>query len=428
VNETRIISARHVVTIASDPIQGGAIAIRNDRIIDVGPQKSLIDIYPKVPILNLSEHILMPALVNAHTHIALTNAANFVSDKEFLDWLLALMPWMMKQSRKDFFKSSLNGLNEMIKSGITAIGDSFFILEPLRAALKHDFRCVFFFEVFGISAFLQNIAILKYKNALKSGLKLQSTKTRLGISPHAPYTVTPQVLKFASKFSTINKMRISMHISETEDEIEFLHSLKGRFRQQFEPSGKKIPITNLSLLEYIDSFGLVNDRFLAIHGVHLTDNEFALLAKRKGHLVSCPSSNKNLKTGWLDIERPFKAGVNTCIGTDSPASSDGIDLFNELRLALKTGTPDEINISARDALFMITINPSRALGFEKEIGTIEVGKSADILALKPPDGIDKWHGDIENLIIRKSKADDVDLTISSGIVKHSRIDTIPPHQ
>jgi 5-methylthioadenosine/S-adenosylhomocysteine deaminase len=422
--DMRVICVKYIVTMMSEPIVDGALVF-DEKIIDIGSRNTILEKYKTYPIIDLQNHVLMPALINAHTHIALTNARGFMPNKEFLDWLIALIPWMRKQSDESFFESSMNGIREMFRAGITTIGDSFFNFEPMHAALKNDFRCVYFYEVFGVSALFQFTAVNKYRRALFKGSRMQSNKTRLGISPHAPYTVTQQVLKFASEFSRQKNLRVSMHVAETAGEIEFLHSTKGRFRRQFEPSGRRIPVTNLSPLEYIDSFGLLNDRFIAVHGVHLTDSEFVLLAGRGGHLASCPSSNRNLKTGQLDLNKPINAGINICIGTDSPASCDSIDLFSELRFALRIENRDEINIKPFDALSMITGNPARALGFADEVGTIEIGKSSDIIALKPPQDSRGWGNNVEEIILRNSKADDVDLTIASGKIRHSRIDDIP---
>ena len=418
--ETMIIKARYVVTMVDELIVDGAVAFDGGRIIDVGTGDEVTRKHQDVKVIDLGNRIVMPALVNAHSHVAITDAAGLIESKEFLDWLVDLMPWMRSRTPDEFMRSSINGLNGMLKAGITTIGDSFFAPEPMIAALKMGFRGIFFHEVFGVSAVFQFAAIGKYTRELMARMDLEYDNCHLGISPHAPYTVTPSVLRFVKKFSAADKMRISMHVAETLDELEFLRSSTGKFRRQFTPIGRRIPTTNLSPLEYIDSFGIVNDRFLAIHGVHLTESEFGLLASRGGHLVTCPSSNRNLKTGRLDLRKPLNAGVNACVGTDSPASSDGIDLFNELRLALGIGESDEIRMNPRDALAMITKNPAKALGFEKEIGTIEAGKSTDLIALDIR-GESSGLINIEDSIVRNTNADDVALAVSSGIVKYSRV-------
>ena len=406
-----------------DPIIDGAIAFAGDRIVDLGSKDDINRKYRNAETIDLGNRILMPALVNAHTHVSLTDAG-LISGDDFLDWLKNLMPWMYSCTPADLLFSSMAGLNGMLKAGITTIGDSFFSYESMKAALVMKFRGIFFHEVFGISAPFQCHAIMKYRREMNIGMKLATAMCRLGISPHALYTVTPAVMKFANDFSRKNEMRISMHVAESQGELEFLRSSSGQFRHQFTPNVKRIPTTSLPPLEYLDSFGIVNERFIAIHGVHLTESEFELLARRKGHFVTCPSSNANLKTGRLDLRKPLNAGVNICVGTDSPASSNGIDLFKELRPALRIGEPDEIKIDSRDALAMITRNPAKALGFENEIGTIEAGKCADLIALEIPRNTSESGINIEDWVVRNSGADDVALTISSGIVRYSRIPEI----
>ena len=141
--------------------------------------------------------------------------------------------------------------------------------------------------------------------------------------------------------------------------------------------------------------------------------------------MSCPSSNRNIGAGILDLTKPLNAGVNVCIGTDSPASSDGYDLFNELRLALEVDSDNRIPVNGFDALRMITVNPSRALGFDRDIGTIEPGKSADLIALRISDKIDSNPDNIHEEIFRNISADDIALTISMGKVRYTSIDGIP---
>ncbi len=424
-DSTCVISARIVVTMCSAPIRDGAVAFRNGRIVSVGLKSEIIREFEKARIIDIGDRILMPALVNAHTHISLSDAGQVNTKKPFSEWLIDLIAYRKPLTDSDILISSTNGLKELMRNGITTTGDSDLNLIPMQSALKNNFRGVFYFEVFGLISPIQTLAIWKYKRELEKAGKLANETTREGISPHTPYTVTPPVMRFASSYANRCKLPVSMHVAESRGEIEFLRSRKCELRKLFAPYERRIPITKLTSLEYVDSYGIINERFICAHGVHLTDDEFKLLAKRSASLVTCPSSNHNLMAGHLDIRKPLDASVNLCVGTDSPASCDGYDLFNELRLALQIPDSDEISIEPMNALRMITTNPAKALGFDDEIGTIESGKSADLIALQLSDGFNLDADDVHDVIVRKIKGDDVILTISSGKVRHSKLTDVP---
>lgn len=422
---TRIISARIVVTMCSAPIPDGAVAFRDGRIISVGAKSEIIREFEKAGIIDVGDGILMPALVNAHTHISLSDAGEVNTKKPFSEWLMDLIAYRRLLTDSDILTSSTNGLRELIRNGITTTGDSDLNLIPLQSALANDFRGVFYFEVFGLVNLIQTLGIWKYKRVLKKADRLANKITRIGISPHTPYTVTPAVMRFASSYADQHKLPVSMHVAESMGEIEFMRSRKCEYRKMFAPFERRIPTTELTPLNYVDSYGIINNRFICAHGVHLADDEFNLLAKRSASLVTCPSSNHNLHAGHLDIRKPLDASVNLCVGTDSPASGDGYDLFNELRLALRIPDGDEISIEPVKALEMITTNPAKALGFEDEVGTIEAGKAADLIALKMPGGFNCDVDNVHDVIVQQISGDDVMLTISMGKVRHSELSDVP---
>ncbi len=424
-DSTCIISARIAVTMCSAPIPDGAVAFRDGKIISVGAKSEIIREFEKARIIDVGDFVLMPALVNAHTHISLSDAGKVNTKKSFAEWFEGLMAYRRPLADSDFVTAATNGLKALMRNGITTIGDSDPGLIPLKCALANDFRGVFFLEVFGIADVIQLFAIWKYKREMKKASKLANEITRVGISPHTPYTVTPSVLRFASSYANQNKLPVSMHVAESRGEIEFMRSRDGELRKLFSPFERRIPTTELTPLNYVDSNGIINNRFICAHGVHLTDDEFKLLARRSGSLVTCPSSNHNLHAGHLDIRKPLNASVNLCVGTDSPASGDGYDLFHELRLALRIPAGDKISIEPVKALEMITTNPAKALGFEDDIGTIEPGKSADLIALKMPGGFNWDADDVHDAIVQQITGDDVMLTISSGKVRYSRLSDVP---
>lgn len=424
-NSISIISARIVVPISSAPVRDGAVAISNGKIISVGTKSEIIREFNNARLIDIGDRILMPALVNAHSHISLSDAGHVNTKKPFPEWMNDLIAYRKQQTDSDILISSTNGLRELIRNGITTTGDSDLCRIPLQSALKNNFRGVFYYEVFGLFNQIQILGIWKYKREIEKAKQLANEVTRVGISPHAPYTVTPAVLRFVSSYAKQSKLPVTMHVSESMGEIEFMRSVNCDLRNMFAPFERRIPTTDLTPLCHVDSFGIINERFICGHGVHLTHDEFKLLAKRSASLVSCPSSNHNLSAGHLDIRKPLEASVNLCIGTDSLASGDSYDLFNELRLSMIMPDSEEISIKPLNALKMITTNPAKALGFDNDIGTIESGKSADLIALQPPDDFILDTDNVYDVIVRKITGNDVVLTIASGKVRHSKLPDVP---
>jgi cytosine/adenosine deaminase-related metal-dependent hydrolase len=413
-----VLYARSIITISSGVIHDGAIVVDRGRIAAIGTRSHISKTFASDRAIDLGDRVIMPALVDAHTHITLDQAPKANPDLRFQQWLFGIMNYRKKLSNDELFSISSNAIDTLIRNGITTIGDSDPTLIPMDAAISKNYRGVFFIEVFGITASLQLLAIYKYKRTLGKGLKVSSEQVRHGISPHAPYTVTPSVFRFASAYAKWNKLPVSVHVAEMKDEIEFLNSGSGNFRQLFGFASKRIPVSTLTPLKYVAGYNIMGSSFICVHGVHLSDDEFRLLAENESHLVTCPSSNRNLESGFLDIIKPLNAGVNLCVGTDSPASSDGCDLFHELRLSLRCDTDREVKIDPVKALEFITINPARALGFDSEVGTLDAGKSADLIAIDPGDSYSE-KDDIHDLIVHKAKSEDISLTVSRGEIRYS---------
>lgn len=425
VTNIRMICPRALCTMASDAKPGSVVVISDGRIVDVGAKSDMVQKYPSSEIIELPDCLVMPSLVNAHSHISLSDTFGKVSGKTFIEWLANLIELRKDRTSDDIEKASQDGLRQLVRMGITTIGDSNPDLIPLEVAINKKFRGVFYFEVFGITAPIQSVKIKEYREQLQAGLKLQNSYSRLGISPHTPYTVTASVMRFASGFASKHNLPVSVHVAESMFELEFMKSKNSDARKIMAPYSRRIPVVEGSLMSYLDSYKILSEKTICAHGVYLSDDDFKLLAKRKGTLVSCPSSNRNVGSDFLDISRPFNAGVNVCIGTDSPASSDGYDLFHELRIALMVDGEKRLAITALDALRMITVNPARILGFGDEVGTIEKGKSADLIAIKPPQKFDFDADDIPEEILRNVSGEDVVMTMSSGKVRFSSLKTIP---
>ena len=322
--------------------------------------------------LNLGEQVLMPGLVNAHTHAAMSLMRGMADDVALMPWLEAHI-WPAEQallSPQFVQDGSLLACAEMLSGGISCFNDMYFFPQATAAAASQA----------GMRANL-GLLVLDFPSAyasdaddyLQKGFDAHDTWRNnplisSSIAPHAPYTVSDSSLEKVMTYAEQLGLGLHTHLHETKDEI-------ARSESQY---GMR-PIARLAKL------GILGPDFLAAHGVHLLDYEIDMLAAYGCHIAHCPSSNLKLASGIAPVADLLAKGVNVALGTDGAASNNRLDMFTEIRLAAllaKGVTGDATALPAQQALAMATINGAKALGLDDKIGSIEVGKYADLTAVR----------------------------------------------
>jgi cytosine/adenosine deaminase-related metal-dependent hydrolase len=360
-----ILSADWVLPVSAPPIRDGAVAIEDGRIAAVGPAVELGEgtRYPDAAIV--------PGLVNAHTHL------EYAVYSGFGDGLGDFARWVnLHTERKRWigWPESLDiarlGAAECLASGVTTIGDCSFSGAAGVAAGELGLRGIVYLEVFGSdpAAALERFAALRERAE-----PALSDRLRLGVSPHAPYSVSVDVYRACAELG----LPLATHLSESESEVRYLHDGGGAWHGidwLVEPAGT----TGTRALA---GAGLLGPRLLVAHGVVLDDEEIALLAHHGVAVVHCPRSNAFLGSGIAPLQELREAGVRVGIGTDSPASAPSFDIFDELRVAValarvRARSPE--GLSPTEALELATLGGARALGLADEIGSLEPGKRADL--------------------------------------------------
>lgn len=348
-----------------------AIAIDQGKIIAIAPQSEMHERYVANEHIQLSEHALIPGLINAHGHAAMSLMRGFADDKPLMEWLEKhIWPiehtWVNAQFVRD---GSRLAIAEMLLSGTTCFSDMYFFPEETAAvALEAGIRAQLSFP------------ILDFPSAWGSG---PDEYLRKGIAlhdayrgnefiyfvfgPHAPYTVSDQPLQKIATYAEELQLPIHIHLHETAGEISASLTQFG-----------------VRPIERLHNLGLLSPLTQCVHMTQITDEDIALLQQSGAHVVHCPESNLKLASGLCPAARLLDAGINVCLGTDGAASNNDLDLSDEMRTAALIGKMAANNacaISAMTALEMATINGARALGKEAHIGSLEVGKMADIVAL-----------------------------------------------
>lgn len=321
--------------------------------------------------IQLNEHILIPGLINLHTHAAMTLMRGLADDIPLMEWLNRhIWPTENRHVNADFvLDGTYLACAEMIRGGITCFNDMYFFPEACAEAVL----------VAGMRAALGMI-VIDFPTAyasdaddyLAKGLELRDKYHQYPLlsfcfAPHAPYTVSDKTFTNILTYAEQLDIPIHTHLHETKDEI----------RISLESHGVR-PI------ERMQQLGLLSPNMIAVHMVHLTDHEIRLIHQYECNVAHCPSSNMKLASGFAPITSLLNQGINVGLGTDSAASNNRLDMFEEMRLAAllaKATSGHANNLPAYQALRMATLNSAHALGLGKLTGSLVAGKAADITAL-----------------------------------------------
>jgi 5-methylthioadenosine/S-adenosylhomocysteine deaminase len=315
--------------------------------------------------------VLIPGLINLHTHAAMTLMRGLADDLKLMDWLSNhIWPVESKHVSGQFVHDgALLACAEMLRGGVTCFNDMYFYPEMTgRAALDAGMRATLGIVVIEFPTTYASDAqdYLRKGLAMRDELKHEPLLS-FCMAPHAPYTVSDKSFENILTLAEQLQIPINTHLHETRDEI----------RESLSKFGVR-PIARLEKL------GVLGASFIAVHAVHLDAPEIALLAQLGCSVAHCPSSNLKLASGISPIDKMLAAGINVGMGTDGAASNNRLDVFCEMRLAAllaKATSDDAETVPAHTALRMATLNAAQALGLEQTIGSIEPGKSADLCAV-----------------------------------------------
>ncbi len=347
-----------------------AVAIEGGRIVAVLPSQEAAGRYRAREAIHLPHHAVTPGLVNAHTHAAMTLLRGVGDDLSLMRWLTERI-WPLEKAlvAPEFvYDGGRLAALEMLRSGTTCASDMYFYPE----ASVRAFRALGMRVVAGIIAIEFPTAYASdAEDYLRKGLAARDSLrddplVSFTLAPHAPYTVSDATLRRIAMLADELDLPIHTHVHETDDEV----------RRSMAQYGCR-PLARL------DRLGLVSERLIAVHAVHLDDAEMELLAERGASIAHCPASNLKLGSGIASIAAAVAAGVNLAIGTDGAASNNRVDMLSELRLAalLAKGAAEDASVlPAPAALEAATLGGAQALGLRDRIGSIEPGKEADLVA------------------------------------------------
>ena len=367
-----IIEAAYVIPVAPGErvLKDHAVIVNNKRITSIVPSSHISDRRARRKI-RLSNHVPMPGFVNAHSHISMSLFRGLADDIPLQEWLeTRIWPLESKYVDREFVRDgAMLALAEMISTGTTCFADMYFFADEVAGvASESHIRAQLASPVLDFpTVWAQNADEYINKATQIHDDYRSSDLISTAFGPHAPYTVSDEPLTRIAALAEELDVPIHMHLHENAQEIIDAETTDGR-----------------RPLKRLQDLGIVSPRLLCVHATQLLSEEIALLATEGASVVHCPSSNMKLASGFCEVDQLLKRGVNVALGTDGAASNNDLDMFGEMHMMAmiaKAVANDAAAVNAQQALEIATLNGAMALGLDSEIGSIEIGKYADVCAV-----------------------------------------------
>jgi len=407
-NSTFIVRAQYLITMNKEEqiIENGAVVVKDGRIADIGEFGEILKKYKEqIPIYGNSHSALMPGFINTHTHAAMVLFRGIADDIPLKQWLTEhIWPREAKFLSEEFvYEGTLLACLEMLKTGTTTFNDMYFFTESIAKAAKDA----------GIRAVVGQ-GVLDFPTPSGSGAKDYLAKAEdfiknfksddyiiPAVAPHAIYTCSRETLLSCKELSLKYNVPMHIHLSETFQEVE-----------------ESINRHELRPVKYLDSIGFLSGKIIAAHCVWLNQEEIEIMAKHNVGVSHCIESNLKLSSGIAPVAKMIRKGVKVSMGTDGAASNNNLDLLEEISIAAKVQkgiTADPTVLDVKTCMKMLTIWAAEGLGLENEIGSIEIGKKADMILMN----LRKPHlqpiYDIYSAIIYSAKASDIEDVFVNGV-------------
>ena len=401
----KIYSARWVVPVSVAPIENGAVAVRGDLIVGVGSQSDIIEKFPEFDIESLGEAIIIPGLINAHTHLELTAMRGYLENEErdFFAWLRKLtVARFERMTPDDILVSATWGACEAARAGITRVDDaSDSAIVSMRALQDVGLRGVVYQESFGPDPRLVAENFEKLRSKLQELKSVESSLVRAGVSPHAPYTVCGPQLELIADLARSEKLPLMMHAAESEAEERFLREGCGVFAEGLARREIEWKAPGISTIQYLRQVGILETSPLLAHCIRVDDDDIETLRHYNAKVAHCPKSNAKLGHGRAPFAKFIAAGVSVGLGSDSVASNNTCDILEEARFATLLSRASGAPVSASAALQAAT-------------GELREGVQADLTAVSITGAHQVPNYDPIATLIFASSARDVILTVVSG--------------
>jgi cytosine/adenosine deaminase-related metal-dependent hydrolase len=373
--------AQWIVPIAAAPIASGTVAVDGERIAYVGSAAGA----PPGEDVDLGNVILLPGLVNAHCHLELTAMRGFLEGLDFGDWILRLATAKRAVlTSLDMLRDAARlGIAEGLRAGVTTYADTCHSGAAVDALRDCGVRGIMYQEVFGPDPAQCDASMAELRDQVAAARTQETPLVHVGISPHAPYTVSDRLYKAAARLALDERLPMALHIAEAEVESLLVAHARGRFADGLRARGITVRRRAQSPVALLERLGVLEARPLLIHCVRLAKRDVERIARSGSAVAHCPTANAKLGHGIAPIRELLDAGVRVGLGSDSVASNNRMDLLEEARLAAlvqRARLARHDALTTGEALKLATLGGAMALGLGDRVGSLEVGKDADLAA------------------------------------------------
>lgn len=390
----QIISAKYFLPINSPMIQHGAIAIENGEIIEVGSFDDLKKNYPNATQEVYSQHVLMPGLINAHTHLDLGGHKNYpfdpvrtlVPEVHFAEWLISTIDYKKNANPKNIREAIQEGIESSIEWGATCVGEMGDCEGIFPLLEKSGIRSVVFQQMLHSAA---SQAQDRYESALGLVEKYQDQADPLmsmGLAPYSAYTVSRNILRLMSSYAASTHIPLMIHVAESFAEMELFYNSTGEmitqlfpylgWKEEVPPAFRKTPIA------YLDEIGFLAAKPALVGCVQTTPDDHERIKKSESKVIITPRSNNFLKLGAVALDKMHAKGICIALATDGLSSNSNLSLWDELRFLNEQLAEAGSDISSEELLKMVTVNAARAINVEDSVGSLSVGRRADYIVVK----------------------------------------------
>ncbi len=379
---------RYLLPITAAPIEDGALLVQDGRIAALGKRKSMTAAHSRAAVVDFGDTVLLPPLVNAHTHLELTHFPLWASElgesgepESFVEWILKVIRVKRGIDLKRYQPSLADGIRRSLEAGTGAVGDILSCFPARKAYSRAPIAGHLYLETLGRDPLQARRVLGSIGEILDEG---RAGELTLGLSPHSPYTLSAEYLEEVLEFGRRRQVPVSLHFAESPDEISFLDCSGGPLAERLYPfvgwAQMVPPPARRRPAAYLADRGGLGRQSLLVHGVQVTREEMDLLVRTGSTVVLCPRSNARLGVGLAPVENYRRAGIPLALGTDSLASCESLSVWDELAFA--EGCFGHL-VSPGALLRMATLQGAQALQVDQRMGALEPGRGASFQVFRP---------------------------------------------
>jgi len=433
---TTLYAAKWVMPVASAPVEDGAVAVEGEVLVGVGAREALLRKFPDAAVNDFGEAVILPGLVNCHTHLELTAMRGFLEREEgdFFAWLRKLTLARLERMTPDDLRVAATwGAVEAARAGITTVGDASDAASASMLALRDaGLRGIVYQESFGPDGKLAREHFEKLREKIQHLREFENERVRVGVSPHAPYTVSAPQLELISEYALTESLSLMMHAAESQAEELLIRHGRGPFAEGFARRDIEWSTPGVSPIRYLQQHGILLTRPLLAHCIRVDAEDLELLGEADARVAHCPKSNAKLGHGRAPFAAFVARGLKVGLGSDSVASNNTCDLLEEARFAalLSRASGDVVTegrmIGATELLEAATVGGARALGLDERTGVLAPGMQADLTVVSLAGAHQRPAYDPAAALVFASSGRDVRLTLVAGqeVYRDGRLMTV----